>query len=87
MTGWSNLGSSLVVLHTTCVLVSSLVCMSPCTVTHPALGSVAQACTVKKQNKTETLHLEERIQARLRARSHLVLIQIIVYMAATESMK
>lgn len=55
-----------------------------CTMTHPALGSVTQPCTVKKKNP---LCLKERFLAFLRARSYLVLTQIIVQMGATEMMK
>jgi len=51
-------------------------CASLCTMTHPALGSVSQACTMKKNS----LHLEERFRAFPRARNHLVLTQMIVHM-------
>lgn len=74
VTGWSNLGSSLVVLLT-CVLVSFLVCMSLCKMSHPVPGSVSQACTIKKIH--QKLHLEERFQALLRAGSHFVPTQIL----------
>lgn len=74
VTGWSNLGSSLVVLRT-CVLVSFLVCMSLCKMSHPVPGSVSQACTIKKIH--QKLHLEERFQALLRAGSHFVPTQLL----------